>query len=252
MIEGTDGDDFGCQGPRGVCGPSKIYEPSHDVIHALLKCAHPSQQIPSDCTFEMLQERERLARSHISGQLNCYIAILGHTFSARGITEAKITKHQAFNEKCVKEIAKRVYLEMPLNKEKKKALKLLHDDFLYHVKHHAVFGDWGRLEVDAKNEIVLRPIEHKPLPLPKVEKREHPYKAYEGSNVWQAVRKAINDLEKNNDITLTTERSLVIGYISKILVKHKVARHSKGVKKQEKKQKKLKRPYAPAEHKADI
>ena len=63
------------------------------------------------------------------------------------------------------------------------------------------------------------------------EGRVGPYAAYEGSRVWQALRKGLDDLEKNGDIRITTERKLVIGYLSKLLVKRHVAQHSKGTRK---------------------
>lgn len=59
----------------------------------------------------------------------------------------------------------------------------------------------------------------------------HPYAAYEGSEVWRALRKCLDDLEKNGDIEVKTDRRLVIGYMSKLLVKRHVAQHSKGTRK---------------------
>ena len=39
---------------------------------------------------------------------------------------------------------------------------------------------------------------------------EHPYKEFEGLVIWQSIDRAIADLEKNQDITLTTAREYVL------------------------------------------
>jgi len=41
----------------------------------------------------------------------------------------------------------------------------------------------------------------------------HPYRHLEGTPAWQAVEKAIADLEENSDIGLFTGREYIIGYI---------------------------------------
>lgn len=76
-------------------------------------------------------------------------------------------------------------------------------------------------------------------PLPALEPdhpsvRDHPYKEYEGSKVWKAVAKAIRDLEGNDDLVLKELRPYVVGYICKVLVKRRVAQHSKGTRKRKK------------------
>ncbi len=43
--------------------------------------------------------------------------------------------------------------------------------------------------------------------------RQHPYTDHEGGPLWKAVDRAIAHLEKNQDLTLTTARHYVIGYI---------------------------------------
>jgi len=46
---------------------------------------------------------------------------------------------------------------------------------------------------------------------------EHPYKEFEGLVIWQSIDRAIADLEKNQDITLTTAREYVVGYLCECL-----------------------------------
>jgi hypothetical protein len=41
----------------------------------------------------------------------------------------------------------------------------------------------------------------------------HPYAAYEGSPLWNAVSKAIAELVKNGDLLETTAHPYVVGYI---------------------------------------
>ena len=44
---------------------------------------------------------------------------------------------------------------------------------------------------------------------------KHPYKEYEQTYLWELIDNAVNDLEKNQDIVLTTQKEYIIGYICK-------------------------------------
>lgn len=46
---------------------------------------------------------------------------------------------------------------------------------------------------------------------------EHPYKKFEDTPLWKVVEKAINDLEENQDLEVTTGPEYVIGYICESL-----------------------------------
>jgi len=48
-------------------------------------------------------------------------------------------------------------------------------------------------------------------------KNEHPYSAFEKDPLWNIVKKAINDLEKNQDIKLRTPKKYVVGYLTKVV-----------------------------------
>jgi hypothetical protein len=41
----------------------------------------------------------------------------------------------------------------------------------------------------------------------------HPYVAYEGTRVWRSVRKALLDLDQNQDVNLTEWHQYVVGYL---------------------------------------
>jgi hypothetical protein len=43
----------------------------------------------------------------------------------------------------------------------------------------------------------------------------HPYEKYEDTALWRALDLAITDLERNGDLTLSTSRAHVIGYLCK-------------------------------------
>ena len=49
-------------------------------------------------------------------------------------------------------------------------------------------------------------------------KMEHPYKKFEGHQIWNSIGRALDDLEKNKDLEITTAREYVIGYLCKCLV----------------------------------
>jgi len=51
--------------------------------------------------------------------------------------------------------------------------------------------------------------EDKPAPLSK----SHPYKKYEATPEWKVLWESIDDLVKNKDVTETTDRSYVVGYL---------------------------------------
>lgn len=42
-----------------------------------------------------------------------------------------------------------------------------------------------------------------------------PYEIYRDSKIWDVVDKAVYELEKNQDIKVTTHRDLVIGFLTK-------------------------------------
>lgn len=48
-------------------------------------------------------------------------------------------------------------------------------------------------------------------------RRHHPYLEHEGTVLWQQVDRAIAELEENDDLTITTSRPYVIGYICRAL-----------------------------------
>ena len=45
----------------------------------------------------------------------------------------------------------------------------------------------------------------------------HPYLEFENTSVWTILEKAINELEGNKDLKLTTPKEYVIGYVCKQL-----------------------------------
>ena len=45
----------------------------------------------------------------------------------------------------------------------------------------------------------------------------HPYKQFEGTPLWEAVKKGIDDLVENNDIEETTRREYIVGYLCKLI-----------------------------------
>jgi hypothetical protein len=47
----------------------------------------------------------------------------------------------------------------------------------------------------------------------------HPYVEFEGTPLWSAVKKAVKDLEDNQDLTLTEWHQYIVGYICKQLAK---------------------------------
>ena len=46
----------------------------------------------------------------------------------------------------------------------------------------------------------------------------HPYKEFEGSDLWRAIDSELKALEKNRHIELTTAREYVVGSLCKRLV----------------------------------
>jgi hypothetical protein len=46
---------------------------------------------------------------------------------------------------------------------------------------------------------------------------EHPYEEFEDTDLWNIVKKAVADLQQNQDIVLTTRLEYVVGYICKQL-----------------------------------
>ena len=56
--------------------------------------------------------------------------------------------------------------------------------------------------------------------LPKTQ--PHPYLEYEDTPVWQTVRKALSDLETNQDLTITEWHQYVVGYLCRQLAKGKL------------------------------
>lgn len=47
------------------------------------------------------------------------------------------------------------------------------------------------------------------------DKIEHPYTEFEGTKLWRVIDKAIDDLVKNQDLTETTARRYIVGYLCK-------------------------------------
>jgi hypothetical protein len=45
----------------------------------------------------------------------------------------------------------------------------------------------------------------------------HPYVEYEGTLLWRAARKALADLENNEDLTISEWHQYVVGYLCKQL-----------------------------------
>lgn len=45
----------------------------------------------------------------------------------------------------------------------------------------------------------------------------HPYKEFEDSKYWEIIEKAINDLSENRDITITTRKEYIVGFICKAI-----------------------------------
>jgi hypothetical protein len=45
----------------------------------------------------------------------------------------------------------------------------------------------------------------------------HPYEKYEPTEIWVIIRKSLRELEKNNDIVITTHKNYVIGFLCKAL-----------------------------------
>jgi len=50
----------------------------------------------------------------------------------------------------------------------------------------------------------------------------HPYVELEGTPVWNAVKKALTDLDRNQDLDLQEWHQYIVGYICKTLTKHKL------------------------------
>ena len=50
-----------------------------------------------------------------------------------------------------------------------------------------------------------------------MQKEDHPYTQYEGTRLWSAIKKAVRDLEENQDLELTTVPEYVIGYMCKVV-----------------------------------
>jgi hypothetical protein len=42
---------------------------------------------------------------------------------------------------------------------------------------------------------------------------EHPYKKYEGSLLWEQIKKSLHELEVNKDIAVKTSQYYIIGYL---------------------------------------
>ncbi len=43
----------------------------------------------------------------------------------------------------------------------------------------------------------------------------HPYKKYEDSWLWETIKNSLAEMQKNNDIIVTTSEEYVIGYFCK-------------------------------------
>ena len=51
---------------------------------------------------------------------------------------------------------------------------------------------------------------------------KHPYVAFEGTPVWRALKKAMEDLDENQDLELTEWHQYVVGYACKVLARRGV------------------------------
>jgi len=51
---------------------------------------------------------------------------------------------------------------------------------------------------------------------------KHPYVEFEKTPLWKALKAAITDLEKNQDVKLTTTQQHVVGYICQQLFQQKL------------------------------
>jgi hypothetical protein len=49
----------------------------------------------------------------------------------------------------------------------------------------------------------------------------HPYEQFEGSDLWRAVKKALSELEENQDLVLAERHEYVVGHICKKVAKIK-------------------------------
>jgi hypothetical protein len=54
----------------------------------------------------------------------------------------------------------------------------------------------------------------------------HPYVKFEGTQLWRTVKKALSDLEKNQDLELKEWHQYVVGYICKQLSRNKLVTRS--------------------------
>ncbi len=48
-------------------------------------------------------------------------------------------------------------------------------------------------------------------------KVDHPYKKYEGQQVWKVLSQGVEDLRTNGDLEEKTSRCYIIGYLSQLL-----------------------------------
>lgn len=54
------------------------------------------------------------------------------------------------------------------------------------------------------------------------DKIEHPYTEFEGTKLWRVIDKALDDLVENRDLTETTDRRYIVGYLCKRIVKSNI------------------------------
>ncbi|GEM_PF-7122296 len=57
--------------------------------------------------------------------------------------------------------------------------------------------------------------------MPATLSKSHPYKKYEATPEWKALWESMDDLVKNKDVTETTDRSYIVGYLVQQL-RHKL------------------------------
>ena len=48
--------------------------------------------------------------------------------------------------------------------------------------------------------------------------RSHPYEAYEGTETWTLLDKAVEELIENNDLIEQTNRAHIVGFLCKALL----------------------------------
>jgi len=56
------------------------------------------------------------------------------------------------------------------------------------------------------------------------DKIEHPYTEFEDTKLWRVIDKAVDDLVENRDLTETTDRRYIVGYLCNKIVKSNIGK----------------------------